>query len=180
MSDTLTRGVRIIVREVETLKRMVDEFSRFARMPKPVIAAVNGPAVGMGMDIALACDLRIAAESARFGMLYIKRGLVPDEGGAWFLPRLVGMAKAYELIFTGDWVYGPEAAEIGLVNRCVPDDQLMSATRELAEKIAFIDYLKERMPASRLQVEEDGSGWYLDNTGRLYRIPSDDDYVKNG
>jgi 2-(1,2-epoxy-1,2-dihydrophenyl)acetyl-CoA isomerase len=103
---------------------------------KPVIAAVNGAAIGMGMDMALACDMRIAAESARFAMLYIKRGLVPDEGGAWFLPRLVGMAKAYELILTGDFVNGPEAERIGLVNRCVPDAELQSATRELAEKIA--------------------------------------------
>jgi enoyl-CoA hydratase/carnithine racemase len=103
---------------------------------KPVIAAVNGPAIGMGMDLALACDMRIAAESARFAMLYIKRGLVPDEGGAWFLPRLVGMAKAYELILTGDFVQGPEAERIGLVNRCVPDDQLQQAANELAEKIA--------------------------------------------
>ncbi len=138
-------------------------------LPKPVIAAVNGPAVGMGMDIALACDMRIAAESARFGMLYIKRGLVPDEGGAWFLPRLVGMAKAYELIFTGDWVYGPEAAAIGLANRCVPDDQLMAATRELAEKIASgppvaMEFAKRAIrEAGRLSLREhfDAIGYYM-------------------
>ncbi len=105
-------------------------------LDKPVIAAVNGAAVGMGMDIALACDLRLCAESARFAMLYIKRGLVPDEGGAWFLPRLVGLAKAYELIFTGDFVPGPEAERIGLVNRCVPDAELAGAAHELAERIA--------------------------------------------
>lgn len=109
---------------------------RIYEMNKPVIAAVKGAAVGMGMDMALAADMRIAGESARFGMLYIRRGLVPDEGGAWFLPRLVGQAKAYELIMTGDFVYGPEAAEIGLANRCVPDEKLMDATYELAEKIA--------------------------------------------
>jgi enoyl-CoA hydratase/carnithine racemase len=105
-------------------------------LSKPVIAAVNGAAVGMGMDFALSADIRIAAESARFAMLYIKRGLVPDEGGAWFLPRLVGPARAAELIFTGDFVDGREAERIGLVNRCVPDDQLLPAARELADKIA--------------------------------------------
>lgn len=105
-------------------------------LPKPVIGAVNGAAVGMGMDLALACDMRIAAESAKFGMLYIKRGLVPDEGGAWFLPRIVGTAKAYELIMTGDFVMGSEAAQIGLANRCVPDGELMAAALELAGKIA--------------------------------------------
>ncbi len=105
-------------------------------LPKPVIGAINGAAVGMGMDLALACDMRIAGESAKFGMLYIKRGLVPDEGGAWFLPRIVGTAKAYELIMTGDFVLGREAAEIGMANKCVPDAELMPAAMELAGKIA--------------------------------------------
>lgn len=103
---------------------------------KPVIAAVNGAAVGMGMDIALAADMRIAAESARFSMMYIKRGLVADVGGAWFLPRIVGYARACEIVFTGDFIQGPEAERIGLVNRCVPDAELMDAARELAGKIA--------------------------------------------
>lgn len=109
---------------------------RIYEMNKPVIAAVHGPAVGMGMDLALAADIRIASESAKFGMLYIRRGLVPDEGGAWFLPRLVGPAKAQELILTGDFVLGPEAERIGLANRCVPDAELQSAARELAHRIA--------------------------------------------
>ena len=138
-------------------------------LPKPVIAAVNGPAVGMGMDIALACDMRIAAESARFGMLYIKRGLVPDEGGAWFLPRIVGAAKAYELILTGDWVFGPEAERIGLVNRCVPDDQLASATQELAQKIAAgppvaMQFAKRAIRESEsvsLRAHFDAIGYYM-------------------
>lgn len=105
-------------------------------LPQPVIGAVKGAAVGMGMDMALSCDMRIVGESAKFGMLYIRRGLVPDEGGAWFLPRMVGPAKAQELILTGNFVDGREAERIGLANRCVPDDQLQDATYELAHRIA--------------------------------------------
>ncbi|MGH3756424.1 enoyl-CoA hydratase/isomerase family protein [Actinophytocola sp.] len=103
---------------------------------KPVIAAVNGPAVGAGCDFALMCDLRVAAESARFSEAYVKVGLVPGEGGAHFLPRIVGTAKALELLWTGDFVSGPQAMEIGLANACVPDDELMAYTMELARRIA--------------------------------------------
>jgi enoyl-CoA hydratase/carnithine racemase len=136
---------------------------------KPVIAAVNGAAVGMGMDMALACDMRIVSETARFAMLYIKRGLVPDEGGAWFLPRLVGPAKACELILTGDFVDGREAERIGLANRCVPNDQLMAVTQELAAKIAAgppvaIEFVKrairEGMSLS-LRSHFDAIGYYM-------------------
>lgn len=142
---------------------------RIYEMNKPVIAAVKGPAVGMGMDMALAADMRIVGESARFGMLYIRRGLVPDEGGAWFLPRIVGQAKAYELILTGDWVYGPEAVEIGLANRCVPDDKLMDATYELAGKIAAgppiaIEFAKRAIrdgASISLRAHFDAIGYYM-------------------
>ncbi|MEE8399394.1 MAG: enoyl-CoA hydratase/isomerase family protein [Desulfobacterales bacterium] len=102
---------------------------------KPVIAAMNGVAVGAGLDMALMCDLRFAAESARFSEGYVKVGFVPGDGGAYYLPRLVGIAKALELLWTGDFVYGPEAERIGMVNRVFPDDKLMEETYKFAKRL---------------------------------------------
>ncbi|MGC0422458.1 enoyl-CoA hydratase/isomerase family protein [Embleya sp. AB8] len=103
---------------------------------KPVIAAVNGTTAGYGMSLALACDLVIAAESARFIQIFTRRGLVPDGGSAYLLPRLVGPQKAKELMFFADDLPAAEALRIGVVNRVVPDDDLQAVTREWAERLA--------------------------------------------
>ncbi|MET9570905.1 enoyl-CoA hydratase/isomerase family protein [Streptomyces virginiae] len=103
---------------------------------KPVLAAVNGTAAGIGSHLALACDLVIAAEGARFIEVFVRRGLVPDGGGAYLLPRLVGPQKAKELMFFGDAVPAAEAARLGLVNKVVPAEELQAAAREWAERLA--------------------------------------------
>ncbi|WP_424855106.1 enoyl-CoA hydratase/isomerase family protein [Streptomyces sp. SAI-170] len=103
---------------------------------KPVIAAVNGVAAGLGAHLALACDLVLAAESARFIEVFVRRGLVPDAGGAYLLPRLIGPQRAKELMFFGDALTAPDAERLGLVNRVVPDDELPATAREWAARLA--------------------------------------------
>ncbi|APV35912.1 2-(1,2-epoxy-1,2-dihydrophenyl)acetyl-CoA isomerase PaaG [Acinetobacter soli] len=105
-------------------------------MPKPVICAVNGVAAGAGANIALACDIVVAAESATFIQAFCRLGLVPDSGGTWFLPRLVGRAQAMGLAMLGDKVTAQRALELGMIWQVVPDDQLQQTTTALAEHLA--------------------------------------------
>lgn len=109
---------------------------KLAEIDKPIIAALNGFATGGGLDIALACDLRFAAESARFAETYARMGLIPGMGGAWLLPRVVGVAKALEMFWSCDWVDAREAERIGLVNKVYPDAELMEAVQAFARKVA--------------------------------------------
>ncbi len=120
--------------------------------PKPTIAAVNGAAVGYGCDIALMCDMRVCSDQARFGELFIRRGLIPEAGGLLILPRLVGLARAYELILTGDIIDAATAERIGMVNRVVPHAQLGEATMALASKLAQQAPLAQRLAKEALRV----------------------------
>jgi len=105
-------------------------------LPKPILAAVSGFAVGAGCNLALACDITVAAEDARFSEIFVRRGLAADMGGTWILPRLIGLHRAKELAFTGDVLNAAEALDMGLINRVVPPALLMSEAMALAGKIA--------------------------------------------
>ena len=122
--------------DVEVRERYNPIIRALRSMGQPVIAAVNGVAAGAGASLAFACDIRIAAEEARFVLAFGRIGLVPDSGATWFLPRLVGPAKAAELALVGDQVDAAEALRLGLVSRVVPGDQLMTEARALAERLA--------------------------------------------
>lgn len=102
----------------------------------PVICAVNGPAIGAGLDLTCMCDIRIASEQATFAESFVRVGIVPGDGGAWLLPRTVGRAKAAEMAFTGEALTAEQALACGLVSRVVPHDQLLTEARVLAAKIA--------------------------------------------
>ena len=103
---------------------------------RPTIALVDGAAAGFGCDLALACDLRVASDRAVFGEIFVKRGLMPDGGGTWHLPRIVGLGRALELMLTGDLVPADEALRIGLANRVIPHAEVRARTHELAATIA--------------------------------------------
>ena len=109
---------------------------RLHELQKPSIAAVNGHAYGVGMGVALACDIRIAAEKARFSEAFVRMGLIPGDGSCWQLPRLIGLSNTLMLQYTGDSVDGNEAYRMGLVSKVVPDDDIMEAGLELATRLA--------------------------------------------
>jgi 2-(1,2-epoxy-1,2-dihydrophenyl)acetyl-CoA isomerase len=109
---------------------------KIRRMEKPVIAAINGPAVGAGASLALMCDFRIASENAYFVQAFSKIGLIPDSGSTFLLPRLIGVAKAFEMMLLADKVSALEASRLGLINQMVPQDQLMNEANTLARRLA--------------------------------------------
>ncbi|MEM7667428.1 MAG: crotonase/enoyl-CoA hydratase family protein [Pseudomonadota bacterium] len=110
----------------------------------PIIAAINGPAIGLGCDVACLADMRIASDRAKFGVTFLKLGIIPGDGGAWILPRVIGQARAAELFYTGDVIDAATAQDWGLVSRVVPHDDLLGEAQSLAEKIA-------RMPPHALR-----------------------------
>lgn len=105
-------------------------------MDKPTICAINGAAAGYGMDTALGCDIRIMTEGAKFAAAFVKRGIVPESGGTWFLPRMIGWAKASEIIFSGKTLTAQESLALGLTNAVVPEGELMMRARAMAKEIA--------------------------------------------
>ena len=141
---------------------------------RPIIAAVNGAAVGWGMDLALMADFRIAAETAKFGELFVKRGLVADVGGLVRLPKIVGPEKAAELLFTGDIISAQEAKDIAMVMSVVPSDELMDTARALASRIACnpplaVRNLKEGLRRSYWGDYDEVGNWIAQTLNTLFQ-----------
>ena len=136
MQEIAKRDGRVEAFFDEPLRLLNEAIMLIRQTPVPFIAAVNGVASGGGCNLALACDLVIAAESARFNQAFIKIGLTPDCGGTFMLPRLVGWKRATELLFTGDLITAQAAAEMGMINSVSPDEELMTKAMAMAEKLA--------------------------------------------
>ena len=164
---------------VNTLQHKQETLTlRLFEHAKPTIASLPGPAVGAGMCIALACDIRVGAESAFIGTGYRNVGFSGDYGGSWLLTQLVGVAKTKELFFTGRRVQSMECLELGLFNQVVPDDQLQSATMEIAKQIASgppiaIGYMKENINRA---LELDLRGALAQEADRLMRCAETNDH----
>jgi 2-(1,2-epoxy-1,2-dihydrophenyl)acetyl-CoA isomerase len=137
LKDAMQRGLQA---GPELRAKMSESFHGVIRALRtcgvPTIAAVDGPAVGFGCDLALACDLRIVSERATFGEVFIKRGLMPDGGSTFLLPRIVGLGRALELFYTGDVIDAQEALRIGLANKLYPSGELADRVAELADRFA--------------------------------------------
>jgi enoyl-CoA hydratase/carnithine racemase len=147
---------------------------------KPVIAAVNGAAIGWGVELALFADLRVASDRAKFSEMFVRRGLVCDVGGFYRLPALVGPEKAAELLFTGDLIDAAEALRIGLVGRVVPHERLMEEARALAGRIAAnpplaVQALKTGLARTAYGDPREIGGWAIDTIRRLART---DDHLE--
>ncbi|MBL0699693.1 MAG: enoyl-CoA hydratase/isomerase family protein [Desulfosarcina sp.] len=133
-SDMGELGVEILRRSFlfKTAKRII---SGLQKMEKPTIAMINGACVGAGFDIALACDIRMATEKAKFMCGFVKLGIFPGFGAAWFYPRTMGLGKAFEMLYTGDMLTAQEAKEIGMLNKIMPPEELESVTMKMVQKI---------------------------------------------
>jgi len=141
---------------------------RLLEMNKPSIAAVNGAAVGYGCELTLLCNMRIASEKARFSEVFLRMGLIPDEG-LMLLPRLIGPARAYEMILTADFIAADEAERIGLVNRVVPHKELMPSTMELATKISKMPPIAVRLAMEGIRR---GLNWPLKDLMQYHALAS--------
>lgn len=141
LSEFLTAPSPVIARQVRFGR---DVWGLFLSLPQPLIAAVHGYVIGSGIEIALCCDIRIAAEDARFRLPEVGLGIIPAAGGTQTLPRTVGRAKALEMLLTNRWVDGKEAYEMGLVNQVVPRDKLLQTVEEMAKKIVSYDPMAVR------------------------------------
>jgi 2-(1,2-epoxy-1,2-dihydrophenyl)acetyl-CoA isomerase len=153
MGDRAARGMEVRARGIQFSNRIP---MTMRTCSKPIIGMINGVAVGAGLSMALACDLRVAAKSARFGTGFLKIGLSGDWGGSWTLTQLVGTAKARELYLLGDMISADEALSCGMVNRVVDDADLLAATRTMARRIAdlprvTVGYTKKNLFASEME-----------------------------
>lgn len=149
-------------------------------LDKPVIAAINGAAMGAGLDMALMCDLRVVSNKAKLAESYIAMGLVPGDGGAYFLPRLVNTSKALELLLTGDVLNAEEALKLGIVNKVVPHEHLMEETIKLAQKIAGKPPLAVRMMKRAVyQAQVSGLRTHLDYiSSQLSLLSETEDHIE--
>jgi enoyl-CoA hydratase len=133
LSEFLTAPSPVVARRVRFTR---DVWGLFLRIPQPFIAAVHGYVLGSGIEIALCCDIRIASEDVHFGLPEVALGIIPAAGGTQTLPRIVGRARALEMLLTNRWIGGEEAFRFGLVNRVVPREELYQTAEEMAKKIA--------------------------------------------
>ena len=134
MEEKAARGPIGVKRDLSEITQALPR--KMSEVDKPLIAAVNGAATGGGLDVALMCDIRLASDTARFAQTYAKLGLFPGAGGAFFLPRVVGTARALELLWTSRFIDAREALEIGLVNHVYPDSEFRARVRDFADSIA--------------------------------------------
>jgi enoyl-CoA hydratase/carnithine racemase len=158
-------------------QRLIDATSAVVRFEKPIIAAINGFALGGGLELAMACDFAFAAEGARFGLPEVTLAIIPGDGGTQLLPSLVGQAKARELIFTGDSVDAVEAARLNLVSRIVPLPELLPTARAVAERIARNGPVAVRQAKRALNMaRETGfwAGWAYEQEAYQATIPTED------